>query len=63
MTPDAVELSVCTGDGGCGHPISMRACLSGNISLAVTKRAPSSASAADERTNLNIFAMLRMGPL
>ena len=33
------------------------------MSLAVTNRAASSASAAEDITNLNIWKMVRMGPL
>ncbi len=41
----------------------MRVCLWGIISLAVTKRAASSDSAADAITNLMIWAMERTAPL
>ena len=61
-TPDAVELSDWIGEGGCDHPISLSACRRGIISLAVTNNAPSSASAAEERTNFKIWAMLRKVP-
>jgi hypothetical protein len=63
VTPTAVELSVWIGVFGCGHPIAMRVCLWGIISLAVTKRAASSDSAAEAITNLMIWAMESMAPL
>lgn len=63
MTPTAVVLSTCIGDFGCGHPISMSVWRRGTISLAVMNSAASSASAADEQTNLMILASVRMDPL
>ena len=48
---------------GCGHPILMRACRSGNIYLAMVKKPDSSASEANEMTLLMICAMVRTGPL
>ena len=63
MTPTAVELSVWTGEGGWGQPILIRVWRKGIIYLAVMKRAPSSDSAAEDMTNLMIWAMVRMAPL
>jgi hypothetical protein len=59
----AVELSVCIGVFGSGHPMAMRVCLWGIISRAVMKRAASSDSAAEAITNLMIWAMESMAPL
>ena len=61
--PLAVELSVWSGVAGCGWPISTRVVLSTVPSFAFKKRAPSSASAAEDMTCLRILAMLRIGPL
>jgi hypothetical protein len=47
VTPAAIELSVWIGLFGWGHPIEMSVCLWEIISLAMTKRAASSDSAAD----------------
>jgi len=63
VTPTAVELSVWIGVFGCGHPIAMRVCLWGIISLAMMKRAESSYSAAEPITHLMIWAMESMAPL
>jgi hypothetical protein len=63
VTPAAVELSVWIGLFGWGHPIKMRVCLWGIISLAITKRAASSDLAADAITNLMIWAIERTAPL
>ena len=50
--PAAVELLVWIGDGGCFQHISMNVWRMGTISLAVMYIAPSSASAAEDMTNL-----------
>ncbi len=63
VTSAAIELSVWIGLFGWGHPIEMRVSLWGIISLAVTKRAASSDSAANAITNLMILAIERMAPL
>ena len=52
--PIAVELLVWMGDFGCGHPILMRVCQMGTISLVQMKRLVSFALAADDMTNLMI---------
>ena len=61
-TPSAVVLSVWMGVTGCFHPISVNVRRIGTSSFAVTQRAPSSASAADDMTNLMICAIVRTGP-
>ena len=61
-TPADVELLVWIGDGGCFQPISIHFWRMGTISLAVMYSAPSSASAAEDMTNLMIWAILRIGP-
>ena len=58
-----VELSVLIGLFGWGHPIEMRVCLWGIISLAITKRAASSNLVAGAITNLMIWAIERKAPL
>jgi hypothetical protein len=63
VTPIAMELSVCTGLRGCGHPMSMRVCRWGTISHAAMNNAASSASAAEAMTNLMIVAMVKTAPL
>ena len=63
VTTTSVELSHWMGFLGCGHPILVRDCHSGTISLAMAKRPASSASEADEMTFLIICEMLRNGPL
>ena len=60
-TPAAVVLSVWMGVIGCFHPISSNVRRIGTSSFAVTNRAPISASAADDITNLMIFATVRTG--
>lgn len=62
-TPRAVELSVCIGVGGCLCPISLRRCRIGTASRELMKRAPSSASAADDITALMIWAIVSTAPL
>ena len=61
-TPEAVELSVWIGDGGCFHPIYINVWRMGTISFAVMYSTPSSASAAEDMTNLMIWAIVRIGP-
>ena len=63
VTPDNVEFSVYMGVLGWGQPISMRVCWMDTISLAVVKSPASSVSAAEDMTNLMIWAMVRMDPL
>ncbi len=60
--PTAVELLQLTGGGGCGWPISSR--MSQNIvaCLQFQNNAPSSASAADATTNLNIAHKVKNAP-
>ena len=57
-----VELSQCTGVGGCGWPSSSR--LSHRIipSWQLQKRATNSASAANAMTNLHMLATVKTGP-
>ena len=62
-TPWAVVLSVCIGVGGCLCPISLRECRSGMASLHLMKISPSSASAADDITDLMIWEMVITAPL
>ena len=54
-TPESVELSVWIGDGGCFQPIYINVWWMGTISVAVMYSAPSSASAAEDITNLMIW--------
>ena len=63
VTPTAVEISLWIRLFGCGHPMAMRVWQWGIISLAATKRAASSDSAAEAITNLMIWAMERTAPL
>ena len=58
-----MELYVCMGLWGWGHPKSMRVRWWGIISRAVIKRTASSDSAADAKTNLMIWAIERTVPL
>ena len=58
MMPSAVELSVWTGVGGCGWPISSRIFLSSTPFRAFVYRDPISASAADDMTALMMDASL-----
>ena len=60
-TPAAVEFSVWTGDGGCFQTIYINFWLMGTISLAIMYSAPSSASAAEDMTNLMIWETVRIG--
>ena len=61
--PKAVELSVWSGEGSWGHPISVRVWRRGTISRAVWYRAASSASAAEATTCLITCDKLKIGPL
>ena len=61
-TPAAVELSAWTSDVDCFQTISINVCRMGTISLAVMYSTPSSASAAENMTNLMIWAIVRIGP-
>jgi hypothetical protein len=63
VTSAVVDLSVWIGLFGQGHPIEMRVCLWGIISLAITKRAASLVLAADAITNLMFWAIGRTAPL
>ena len=63
MNPWVVVLLVCIGVGGCSCPIYLRACRAGIASLQLMKRAPSSASAAEEITDLMICEMVTTVPL
>ena len=58
-----MELSTKTGVGGCGCPSSSRVVGRGVASLVLWKRAPNSASAAEERTIFIMAARLRTVPL
>ena len=62
-TPSAVVLSVCIGVGGCFWPIVSNAWRAGIASLQLMKRAPNSASAADDMTALTICEMARKDPV
>ena len=58
-----MELSVCMGDWGCGHFISLSVSRSSTIVLAVMKSPANSASEAEDMTTLIIWARDRTGPL
>ena len=60
-TPVASELSVWMGDFGWDHFISSSVFLIATISWDVMKSAPSSASEAEETTNLRIWEIVRTG--
>ena len=62
VIPTDVELSDCSGGGGCFHPISSKVFLGGNISFAVKNSAIISASAAGDITYFMICAMISSGP-
>ncbi len=62
-TPTAVVLSVCIVAGGCLWPISSKVRHWGTASQALMKRAPGSASAADDMTALMGTGMLSTAPL
>ena len=61
--PLAVLLSVRSGVAGCGCPNSSHVIHNGSMSRAFMNSAPTSASAADDITDLIIFAMTDIGPL
>ena len=64
MMPSAVLLSVLIGVAGCGCPnYSSHVIRNGSISRAFINIAPTSDSAADDITDLIIFAMTDMDPL
>ena len=63
MMPSAVLLSVLIGVAGCGCPNSSHVIRSGSISRAFMNIAPTSDSAANDITDLIIFAMTDMDPL
>ena len=56
-------LLVCIGVGGCLCPIISSACRAGIAFLQFMKRAPSSASAAEDITALMIWETVRVAPL
>ena len=58
-TPAAVKLLVWIEDGGCFQPIYINVWQMGTIYLSLMYSAPSSASAADDITNLMILAIVR----
>ena len=62
-TPSAVVLSVCIGVGGCLWPIVYNEWRAGIVSIQFMKRAPNSASIADDMTDLMICEMVRTDPL
>ena len=62
-TPSAVVLSVCIGVGGYLWLIVFNSWRDGIASLQFMKRAPNSASAADDMTALMICEMVRTDPL
>ncbi len=59
----AVALLVCIGVRGCGWPSSMSVWCIETAVFALMKRAPNSASAADDMTAQIICEILRMAPL
>ena len=62
VTMEAVELSVCRGEGGSGQRISSSVWQKGNILLAVMKMASISDSVAEDIVNLMVSTMVRMRP-
>ena len=58
-----VVLSVCIGAGGCLWPIFFNAWRAGIASLQLMKRAPNSASSAEDMTAFMIREMVRTDPL
>ena len=62
-TPSAIELSVCSGVGGCGCPISSRIMRMYTASRAIMYRPANSASVADDMMSLIMCAILIMAPL
>ena len=63
ITASAIELSVCSGVGGCLCPISSRMIRMYTASLAMMYNAANSASVADVMTCLIMCAMLSTAPL
>ena len=63
MNPSAVLVLVCIGMVGCGCPVAMSAWRAGMASLQLMYRLPSSASAADDMTDLMICVTVRTAPL
>ena len=61
--PRAVMLSVQIGVGGCTWPISSAVVRTGMSCRELMNRAPISASAADDTTELMIWAMFNTAPL
>ena len=62
-TPSAVVLSVSIGVDGCLWPIVSNSWCAGIAALQLTKRAPNSASDADDMTAFIIYEMVRTDPL
>ena len=62
-TQSAVVLSVCIGVGGCLWPIVSNAWRAGIVYLQLMRRAPNSASAAEDMTALMICEIVRTDPL
>jgi hypothetical protein len=62
VIPEAVELSVLTGIGGWECPSSTRVVRSATASWQLTKRSPTSASAAEAMTWCSLWQMVWMGP-
>ena len=63
VTPTVVELSFWIGDLSWGHAISIRVWKNGIMFLAVMKSPASLDSAAEDMTNLMIWASVITGPL
>ena len=61
VTPTAVELSVCRGEGGCGQRISINVWQKGTIFLAMMNMAVSSALVVEDITSLMISEMVKRG--
>ena len=61
VIPQAVELSTCTGVGGCLYPISSSVVRSILVSFMLLNRPPVSASAADETMALITPVGVSMG--
>jgi hypothetical protein len=60
--PHAVELSVCIGVAGCGHPISDNVVRNTVAFLQFSNSAPISASAADETTTFIMAVVAKSAP-
>ena len=63
MTASAIELSVCSGVGGCLCPISSKMILMYSASLAIRYKATNYASVADDITYFIMWTMLRTATL